>query len=183
MNKLYFWLGLALLGFLLYVAPGFLVRRMYEGFETSVAANAADANAIGGSLLTAAATPTTPLLDKLASAGAEEPDSRPSPTAPTPIVGSSGSRAVPTASSTSLSQPSSTRELPQESEALKQGTGFLDSKPFPAELDVEQKSARVLGMEGAVNPAVVQGFQNPSCPDMRDYIRKDKIPCWACNLR
>ena len=23
---------------------------------------------------------------------------------------------------------------------------------------------------------------NPNCPDMRDYIRKDSIPCWGCKL-
>jgi len=23
----------------------------------------------------------------------------------------------------------------------------------------------------------------PQCPDMRDYIRKDSIPCWACKLK
>ena len=23
----------------------------------------------------------------------------------------------------------------------------------------------------------------PQCPDMSDYIRKDRLPCWACNLK
>jgi hypothetical protein len=23
----------------------------------------------------------------------------------------------------------------------------------------------------------------PKCPDMRDYIRKDSIPCWGCKLK
>lgn len=187
MNKLYFWIGLALLGFLLYIAPGYLVRKMYEGFESpAIGTNAATLAESTAPLLGApcpAPKPSSALLGRMAYAGSVEPDSRPSPTAPEPIVGGAGSRATPLPASTSLSQPGSPRDVPQASEALEQGAGFLESKPFPADLDIEQKTQRVLGNEVVGAASVVQGFANPSCPDMRDYIRKDKIPCWACTLK
>ncbi len=177
---MYFWVGLALLGFLLYISPGYLVRKMYEGFETPIAQNAATLVEASAPLLGApcpAPKPSSALLGRMASAGEEEPETRPSPTAASSLIERVGGREVPVGTQSTTSQPSSTREEPAPSEALKQGAGFLEIKPFPATLDIEQKMQRVVGIE------TTQGFTNPSCPDMRDYIRKDKIPCWACNLK
>jgi hypothetical protein len=32
-------------------------------------------------------------------------------------------------------------------------------------------------------PQRIKYVPNPNCPDLRDYIRKDSIPCWGCKLK
>ena len=41
MNSLLFWIGIGILGFLLYISPGIFVHRMYEGFAANGAGGVA----------------------------------------------------------------------------------------------------------------------------------------------
>lgn len=175
MNRLTFWIGLAIFGFLLYIAPGFLVHRMYEGFESPApSSTTAPVNPVVNEI-----RPSEPpadvsqLLEAIRgmTAGISETPSLESPTAPAPSQATGGAvKKQPDEHATLKSQPASPRDAPQPSEALKQGTGFIETKPYPAEVD-------------AMASPQPDSMLNPNCPDMRDYIRKDAIPCWSCNLK
>jgi len=65
------------------------------------------------------------------------------------------------------SQPGTSASFSSENNSLAQGKSYQSL--FPSE--VHEKHIR------QKCPPAVQ------CPDMRDYIRKDSIPCWACKLK
>lgn len=189
MNRLTFWIGLAVLGFLLYIAPGFLVHRMYEGFETAAAAPPTTPTPVNP--VVNEIRPSTPpadvsqLLEAIHSltTGITETPSIESPTAPTPNQTMGGAmKKQPEEHASQRSQPASSRDTPQPSEALKQGEGFNGTKPYPTDVDRAQRLAAI-GGNGKQVLEVVSPMENPNCPDMRDYIRKDAIPCWSCNLK
>jgi len=190
MNRLYFWIGLALLGFLLYIAPGFLVHRMYEGFETEAPVVAGSGVNTPVNPVTNVIKPSAPpatvsqLLDAIQglTAGITETPSMESPTAPTPVASTQGAKKQPEGPITQRSQPASARESEKESDALKQGAGFIETKPFPSEVDRAHQLAEIAPSTKRSVEALTP-MENPNCPDMRDYIRKDAIPCWSCNLK
>lgn len=211
MEPLYFWVLIGFLGFLLYISPGFLIYRMYESFEAQQAVkNAtvptatanAEVNATGPTAVNLTASPApkpTPnqiqnLLEVL-----NTPPPVASPTAPTPAIGSAGLTSRPVEHESTRSQPMSTREPVVPSMALKQGDSFKATLPLspapgvqgmlgamgtqarvPAErvVYIERPRERDCDQDQCDRPAA-----NPNCPDMRDYIRKDSIPCWGCKLR
>lgn len=178
MNRIYFWIGLAFLGFLFYVAPGFLVHRMYEGFESTPIQPVV--NAIKPSVPPANVSQLIEAIRGL-TAGITETPSMESPTALTPVSNTQGGvKKQPDAITTSQSQPAPTRSPVSESEALKQGAGFIQTKPYKTEVDRVQQLASIVSQ---ANVAPLPPMENPNCPDMRDYIRKDEIPCWSCNLK
>lgn len=180
MNRIYFWVGLAMLGFLLYIAPGFLVHRMYEGFESPTKPIQPVVNAIKPSAPPADVSQLLEAIQGL-TAGITETPSIESPTAPTPVSGAQGAKKQPEAVTTQRSQPALTREpYVNESEALRQGTGFVQTKPYRTEVDRANQLATIAS-HAKVEP--LAPMENPNCPDMRDYIRKDEIPCWSCNLK
>jgi hypothetical protein len=191
MNRLHFWIGLALLGFLLYIAPGFLVHRMYEGFETAapVSSTATTVNPVEPvvNAIKPSAPPATvsQLLEAIQglTAGITETPSMESPTAPTPVASTQGAKKQPEGPTTQRSQPASVKETEKESEALKQGAGFIETKPFPSEVDRAHQLAELAPSSAKRSIEVMTPMENPNCPDMRDYIRKDAIPCWSCNLK
>lgn len=182
MNHYIFWIGLAVLGFLLYIAPGFLVHRMYEGFETSAAPLKPVVNQIRPSEPPATMSQLVEAINRLTN-GITETPSLESPTAPEPRQITSGAiKKQPEEYVTQKSQPASPRDAPQSSEALNQGAGFIETKPYPADVDRARRLLAIRGDRGQVLE-VASPMENPNCPDMRDYIRKDAIPCWSCNLK
>ena len=172
MNRLHFWIGLAILGFLLYLAPAFFVRRMYEGFTDEQGQQEQQGQTKDISQLLEA-------VQGLA-AGISDTPSLESPTAAPLKQETQGARRQPDEYTSQRSQPASPRDVQKPSEALKQGTGFLVTKPYPADTD-RQHRLNTLAKEDASQEESQP--LNDNCPDMRDYIRKDKIPCWACNLK
>jgi hypothetical protein len=121
------------------------------------------------------------------------------PTAPNVQPNASGAIAIPMEYETTRSGPQSTREKAPPSEALKHGGLYANTLPrdplpgtqgmlgsmgnqarIPAEriVYIERKKPRNCDYDNCDKPA-----SNPNCPDMRDYIRKDSIPCWGCKLR
>lgn len=184
-NRLHFWIGLALLGFLLYIAPGFLVHRMYEGFDSAATTTAPVEPVVNAIKPSAPPATVSQLLEAIQglTAGITETPSMESPTAPAPVATTQGAKKQPEAPTTQRSQPASVKESEKESDALKQGAGFIETKPFPSEVDRVHQLAAIAAPTANRPVEPLTPMENPNCPDMRDYIRKDAIPCWSCNLK
>jgi hypothetical protein len=211
MDKLFFWILIGALGFLLYIAPGYLIHRMYEGFW----ATATTATPIATPAAGAAAAAATQQVNATGTAAANLQPSPPpaptsnqiqnlmellntsapleSPTAPPATGAANAGNAQPMEYETTRSRPESTRVVPGPSEALKHGdlyNSMLPLNPVPGALGmigamgtqprapVERIAYMERPRDDTERPAV-----SPNCPDMRDYIRKDSIPCWGCKLR
>jgi hypothetical protein len=120
-----------------------------------------------------------------------------SPTAPSPQAGSNSGSSQPVEHASMRSQPESAKAAPGASEALKHGDLYKNTLPKNPQPGVQG----MLGSMGTQARAPVERIvyidrrreeeedrcerpqTNPNCPDMRDYIRKDSIPCWGCKLR
>lgn len=214
MDKLFFWVIIGALGFLLYISPGYFIHRMYEGFGATAATVA---NPIAPSATTANAGKTTVVNATGPTAANLQPSPPPSqappsqnqlqnlmellntapplasPTAPPQQGAASSGTQQPVEYETTRSRPESARALPGASEALKHGNlynSMIPLNPQPGTLGMlgsmgtqpRAPAERVVYIERPQEdnerPSV-----SPSCPDMRDYIRKDSIPCWGCKLR
>ena len=195
-------------GFLVYrMYESFEAQKAVEKATAPTALPQAEVNTTGATVtnLTAsmAPTPESPtqtqiknLMDML-----NTPMPVASPTAPTPLGGSVGTVERPVEHDTTRSQPMSTREAVAPSQALQQGDLYnttLPKIPAPGQqgmigamgTQARAPAERVVYIERP--PAggrrcdedrCDRPASNPSCPDMRDYIRKDSIPCWGCKLR
>jgi hypothetical protein len=171
-GKLIFWIIVGLLGALLYISPSFFVQRM-EGFATAPAATtepvpapAADEENIIANL--------ERLLDS--------PDMLATPTPAPTMIEASGLKAQPQEYETTSVVPAPAKASAADAKAsdvLKQGAAFLETKPAistaPAPVIIQREIVHV-PTKCPPPPSC------PACPDMRDYIRKDSIPCWACKL-
>lgn len=118
-----------------------------------------------------------------------------SPTAPpTPAGNATSGTQQPVEYETMRSRPESTRTLPGASEALKQGDLYkttLPRSPQPGQQGMigamgtqpRVPAERIVYIEREPQETYERPAVSPNCPDMRDYIRKDSIPCWGCKLR
>lgn len=201
MKTLLFWIGLAILGFLLYISPDYIVHRMYEEFTVT----------------------NTPLKQTEPTYVNLKPSAPPKITPPsqnqiqnlqrllnTPVLESSTAALTLRDSPAQQQQSGAGRQQPAEYDKIRSmpgnpgtittpnlslghGQSFQAIKPT----EISQVSRGSFGlyapqrMQGTVTPAEVEYMRqipqvpgyNPNCPDMRDYIRKDSIPCWGCKLR
>jgi hypothetical protein len=66
------------------------------------------------------------------------------------------------------SQPGTSESYRSDDTCLEQGKNYKSM--YPSDTNYEKR------IKQQCPPAV-------QCPDMRDYIRKDSIPCWACKLK
>jgi hypothetical protein len=202
MDKLFFWVLVGALGFLLYISPGYYIHRMYEGFgattspavATAPVQTTSTAQPISAKLLPSP-PPVPPTQNQIQNLMELLNTSPPlaSPTAPQIKGNANNGTQQPVEFDTMRSRPESARALPGVSEALKQGDLYKSTLPLnptpgkqgmigsmgtqprvPAERVVYIERPR----DDYERPAV-----SPNCPDMRDYIRKDSIPCWGCKLR
>jgi hypothetical protein len=114
-----------------------------------------------------------------------------------PTEGTSvGAKAQPQESSTTKSQPS--KPLKEDSAetdisgSLAQGKTFQTTIPKSSgTVYIEKKPVvkeRIIEREKIVKvprrcPPQRKCPPQQQCPDMRDYIRKDSIPCWGCKLK
>jgi FtsZ-interacting cell division protein ZipA len=95
----------------------------------------------------------------------------PSPTAQDPVIVANGLKPQPSASTSTRSMPQQTNMPETRSKSLDQGRSFMANAAFPAQPTPAQP--------------IRTSYRRPpvkQCPDMRDYIRKDSIPCWSCKL-
>ena len=208
MDNLFFWVLIGFLGFLLYISPGYFIHRMYESFAepAATAAPAApqsqsvDATGSTAVNLQASAAPKAPTPTHNAIANLLEvlntPPSTATPTPPPVAVGTNSGNSQPVEYETMRSRPESTRVIPGPSEAVKQGDLYnttLPRSPQPGAqgmlgsmgTQARAPAERVVYIERERHDDcdVPKPTNNPNCPDMRDYIRKDSIPCWGCKLR
>jgi hypothetical protein len=203
MKTLLFWIGLAILGFLLYISPGYLVHRMYEDFNVAKAPlKQTEPTSVN---LKPSAPPKitppsqnqiqnlqrlldTPVLESPTAALAQRD-------APAPVQQQQGGagRQQPAEYDKIRSMPGNPATITTPNLSLGHGQSFQASMPT----EISQVSRGSFGlyapqrMQGTLTPAEVEYMRqipqvpgyNPNCPDMRDYIRKDSIPCWGCKLR
>lgn len=212
MNNLFFWVLIGILGFVLYISPGYFIHRMYESFAAAAPAvptaaatapksQSVDTAGTATVNLQASAAPTAATPTHNAIANLLEVLNTPPPSAtPTPALvagGSNSGNSQPVEYETMRSRPESARVIPGPSEAVKQGDLYNTTLP-----KIPQPGAQgMLGSMGTQARAPAERVvyiererpqddcdapkptNNPNCPDMRDYIRKDSIPCWGCKLR
>ena len=201
MKSLFFWIGLALFGFLLYIAPGYLVHRMYEDFEVPQTAPMKQTEATQVDLKPSEPPKITPpsqnqiqnLQRLLDTPVLESPTAALSAPQAQQDAAQKAGRQQPAEYETIRSTPSHPAVITTPNLSLGHGQSFMASMPT----EVSPVSRGSLGlyapqrMAGTMAPAEVEysrqipqvpGY-NPNCPDMRDYIRKDSIPCWGCKLR
>jgi hypothetical protein len=97
---------------------------------------------------------------------------------------------VPSEASTTTSQPA-TSINDASNKSLEQGVSFQKTLPKCAQEPVEPvPKSQSVDCPRANCPRVKcprvdcpkQKCPAPVCPDMREYIRKDSIPCWGCKL-
>jgi hypothetical protein len=181
MEALYFWVLVGLLGFLLYISPGFLVYRMYESFEARMAVKEAETapaqaeiNATGSTTANLTESPApqpTPnqiqnLLEIL-----NTPPPVASPTAPLPVATAVGAVARPVEYESVRSQPMSTREAPAPSQALVQGDLYKATlPPVPAP-----------GSQGMMGAMGTQPATQGSAPAERVVYIERPSPRRKCN--
>ena len=188
MNNLLFWVVIGIVGLILYISPGFLIYRMYESFAAPAAQPLAQP-------LTLSPSPPPQSTNQNAIANLLDVLNTPpplnSPTAPEPVQESNSGRAVPREYETTRSRPEAARTLPGPSQSLEDGKLFNKLRPR----DPQPGLQGMLGSMGTQPRIPVENIvyverpsespgnnTNPNCPDMRDYIRKDSIPCWGCKL-
>ena len=208
MATLYIWILLFCLGLVLYFAPVFLFDRRYEGFIDAVALGATI-----GTPEEDPTKYIKQLQSLLQPQTIGTPDFAFSPTSVTaPPTQSAGTVKTPEPVATSSSVPALPNPTPDKtSPAIEQGANFQQTKPNPSAVTVHDK-APVLSTVSplsmalskdthAAHPPLHAPIQEPiikyvtaipptpkcppapKCPDMRDYIRKDSIPCWGCKLK
>lgn len=196
---LYVWLGIFVLGLILYFMPVFVLDRRYEGFEDTTQVTD-DPTAYLKQLKTMFQPSTI-----------GTPDFQFSVTSPTPSivpdVQRQGTTPVPDGTPTTSSTPSVPNPPSQVStDSTNQGAAFQQTLPLPpavslssipATTDIVPLDNNNVPPNPPLEPQVITKYVEvprkcpppprcpppPQCPDMRDYIRKDSIPCWACKLK
>jgi hypothetical protein len=153
MFTLLLWLGVFVLGLVIYFAPVFLNRRMYEGFaDNDTKEYLKKLKEIVQPLVTG-----TP---ELAPEGAETNSSTPSPSNPPQTI--SDVLAQGAAFQETIPAP-----IPEVEKAPANSATGLTSSSIPP----------------VCPPPKIKYVKVPNkCPDMSQYIRKDSIPCWSCKL-
>lgn len=133
---------------------------------------------------------TPPSLDQLAQLQAILDTPVASPTAPPPTVNAVGAKEQPKECESTRSKPADPYAANPVSMALQHGQSYLSTKPVVPIYNRQLQEVAPLLAANAANPVqpivvnVVPEQSQPNvCPDMRDYIRKDSIPCWGCKLK
>jgi hypothetical protein len=152
-----------------------IVRHMYEGFEQApLLQNEPTPQQ-------AAQPPNVNMmlrnLEQLIGTPGHVPDAR--PTMPMEATeqryDANTGREQPRESDGQSSKPQPVDERMETSQALEQGKAFQQTKPQAVKEIIKE---RIVEVPRACPPPK----ECPVCPDMRNYIRKDSIPCWACKL-
>ena len=121
-----------------------------------------------------------------------QPHSRPSPIAPSPVAHNPiAHNPIPEPSTYNdvKSSPSSAALSDSLNNFLDQGILHTAQKPTKSEPFVSKSSVSCPTCPTCptcpvcpICPVAPSCPPQKQCPDMRDYIRKDKIPCWACDI-
>jgi hypothetical protein len=152
------WVVIGIIGVVLYAAPTHILKLAKEGFHTIV-------NGVGvsGDVLTPAQLQT--LIGVVGSPNFYGTE-----------TSSSGGKAQPDGVSGSTESKSSDADVKNVSCASSgQGIAYrkMTNPGAPS-------SANLKTQDSCLPEPIPEN--SPKCPDLKDYIRKDKIPCWGCNL-
>lgn len=205
------WIIFAIIGLVVYMAPSMCVRRMYEGFAAAGDTGAPAIQAPKVVSVPNVMNDTDTMLrnvEALLNSQMPTPEldaDLPSPTASAPVIGARGAIAQPKEYETTRSQPQPTRAQADPSRVLAQGQSFQSTKPVPRrtvsetqkddKMDIRRINKQYpvyvprrpfpMPLPTPVCPPPAKcppPPPPPACPDMRNYIRKDSIPCWGCKL-
>jgi hypothetical protein len=151
------WVIIGLIAGVLYTAPQYILNYMKEGFN-AVMGNQTTNQMISGTL---SPEQIDTMRKMLGSPNFEE---------------NKGFRAQPegiTGSSESKSSGANTQNAACLSSA--QGVAYrnLSNPGAPSSNNLQTQETKL--------PAPIPD-NSPKCPDLKDYIRKDRIPCWGCKL-
>jgi hypothetical protein len=199
---LYIWLSIFVFGLLLYFLPVFIFERRYEGFEDVQSDPAAYIQQLK-TIFEPATTGTPDFQFSIPTASPTLP--------PQPETQRSGAKPVPDGATTQSSRPSVPNPpATKTTDSIQQGAAFQQTLPLPPmvkpnhvpaktdvvprlddaeeEVETEPKPIRKQKPRTVIKYVEVPAKcppppPQPKCPDMRDYIRKDSIPCWACKLK
>jgi hypothetical protein len=152
------WVVIGIIGVVLYAAPTHILKLVKEGFHTIV-------NGVGvsGDVL------TPKQLDTLMTVVG-------SPNFYGTETSSSGGKAQPDGVSGSTESKSSDADVKNVS-CASSGQGIAYRKMT----DPGAPSSANMKTQDSCLPEPIPE-NSPKCPDLKDYIRKDKIPCWGCKL-
>lgn len=170
----FIWVMIAAIGLALYVYPSLFVQHQYEGYE-----NPPVVTPLAGPQKNPEVNTLLRSLDQLINTPGLVPEITPSmPSAAQETVYQSNTgRQQPNGAESKSSKPEPLNQPTQPSLALQQGRVFQDINP--------QQKVKEIITERIVHvpvPRTCPQQKCPVCPDMRNYIRKDSIPCWACKL-
>jgi len=152
------WIVIGLIGVVLYSAPTHILKLAKEGFQTIVS---------GTGFGTDVLTPKQ--LDTLMTVVG-------SPNFYGTETSSKGGKAQPDGVSGSTESKSSDADI-QNVSCASSGQGIAYRKMT----DPGAPSSTNLKTQNSYLPDPIPD-NSPKCPDLKDYIRKDKIPCWGCKL-
>jgi len=107
-------------------------------------------------------------LEKLMEPQIKTPDTDTPPPSSSDKVKASGLTKQPEYHDSVKSQPGTAKSYASDNTCLEQGKNYKSL--YPSDTTYEKR------IKQHCPPAV-------QCPDMRDYIRKDSIPFWACKLK
>jgi hypothetical protein len=181
--SLLFWLVIGVIGLALYLYPSFLVQHQYEGFTTDSYEEGYENPAPKPDVPKPEVNALLRNLEQLIQTPGLAPDAAPKmPSAAIESVHQANTgREPPKEAECKSSKPEPINQLAQPSLVLQQGRVFQESKP-----QTQTQQVKEIIKERIVHvpvPRTCPPKQDcPVCPDMRNYIRKDSIPCWACKL-
>lgn len=205
---LYVWLSIFVFGLLLYFLPVFMFERRYEGFEDVQPDPAAYIQQLKTIFQPATTgtpdfqfaipttTPNPPPAPEMQRSGAiPVPDgattqsSTPSvPNPPAPKTTDSIQQGAAFQQTLPLPPIVKAEPAPAKTDvvpSLKEEEDNDDDEPEPDPKPRRRQKTRTIikYVEIPRKCPPPQPQPKPKCPDMRDYIRKDSIPCWACKLK
>ena len=152
------WILIGLIGVVLYSAPTHILKLAKEGFQTVVSGFGVKNNVLTPSQLET-------LISVVGSPNFYGND-----------ISSSGGKAQPDGVFGSTESKSSEADI-QNVSCLSSGQGLSYRKMT----DPGAPSSENLKTQNSCLPDPIPE-DSPKCPDLKDYIRKDKIPCWGCKL-
>ena len=147
------WIMIGLIAGVLYTAPAHILNYMKEGFQTIV----------GNNMVSGTLSP-------------EQIDTMRKMLGSPNFESSKGMKAQPEGISGSSESKSSQADI-QNAACLSSAQGVA----YKRMTDPGPSSDKNLKTQDNQLPTPIPD-NSPKCPDLKDYIRKDRIPCWGCKL-
>jgi hypothetical protein len=181
--SLVFWLVIGVIGLALYVYPSFFVQHQYEGFMVDIEVEGYENPVPKTEEPKPEVNTLLRNLEQLIQTPGLAPDTAPKmPSAAIESVHQANTgREQPKESEGKSSKPEPINQPAQPSLVLQQGRVFQESKPL-AQIPQVKEIIKERIVHVPVPRTCPPKQDCPVCPDMRNYIRKDSIPCWACKL-